>query len=60
MFRVANADTPDYIANYGALESVDILRTGVVTRSGLLLTTKMPLFVSGSGVASEIVACTLP
>lgn len=48
VFQVANADTPDRIANNPALEGIDLPRTGVATRSGLLLT-KTLLFV-GEGV----------
>lgn len=48
VFQVANADTPDYIVNHAALEGVDIPRTGIATRSGLLLT-KTLLFV-GEGL----------
>ena len=48
VFQVANADTPDNIANNPALEGLDIPRTGVATRSGLLVT-KTLLFV-GEGV----------
>jgi glucose dehydrogenase len=48
VFQVANADTPENIANNPALEGLDIPRTGVATRSGLLVT-KTLLFV-GEGV----------
>lgn len=48
VFQVANADTPERIANNPALAGLDIPRTGVATRSGLLLT-KTLLFV-GEGV----------
>ncbi len=48
VFQVANADTPENIANNRALAGLDIPRTGVATRSGLLLT-KTLLFV-GEGV----------
>ena len=48
VFQVANADTPDRIANNAALAGLDIPRTGVATRSGLLLT-KTLLFI-GEGV----------
>ena len=48
VFQVANADTPERIANNRALAGLDIPRTGVATRSGLLLT-KSLLFV-GEGV----------
>lgn len=48
VFQVANADTPERITNHPDLQGVDIPRTGVATRSGLLLT-KTLLFV-GEGV----------
>jgi len=48
VWMMANADTPAAIANNPALEGLDIPRTGVETRSGLLLT-KTLLFV-GEGV----------
>ena len=51
VFQVANADTPERIANNPALEGLDIPRTGVATRSGLLLT-KTLLFV-GEGVGGS-------
>lgn len=47
-WMVANADTPDWIANNPALEGVDVPRTGVETRSGLLLT--KTLLFAGEGV----------
>ena len=46
-WMIANADTPASIANNAALEGVDIPRTGVETRSGLLLT--KTLLFSGEG-----------
>ena len=48
VWQTANADTPDSITNNPALQGVDIPRTGVATRAGLLLT-KTLLFV-GEGV----------
>ncbi len=51
VFQVANADTPERIANNPALEGLDIPRTGVATRSGLLVT-KTLLFV-GEGVGGS-------
>ncbi len=51
VFQVANADTPERIANNRALAGLDIPRTGVATRSGLLLT-KTLLFV-GEGVGGS-------
>tara|TARA_R110002072_G_scaffold247353_2_gene406484 strand:- start:30417 stop:32342 length:1926 start_codon:yes stop_codon:yes gene_type:complete len=47
-WMIANADTPAAIANNPALSGVDIPRTGVETRSGLLLT--KTLLFSGEGV----------
>lgn len=48
VWMTANADTPESITNNRALQGVDIPRTGVPTRAGLLLT-KTLLFV-GEGV----------
>jgi len=47
-WQVANADTPKNIMNNAALKGVDIPRTGVATRAGVLAT-KTLLFV-GEGV----------
>ncbi|MBJ54904.1 MAG: quinoprotein glucose dehydrogenase [Gammaproteobacteria bacterium] len=47
-WMVANADTPSIIADNPALEGVDLPRTGVETRSGLLLT--KTLLFAGEGV----------
>ncbi|MDP6414586.1 MAG: pyrroloquinoline quinone-dependent dehydrogenase [Gammaproteobacteria bacterium] len=44
LWMIANADTPEQIANHPLLEGVDLPRTGVPTRSGILLT-KTLLFV---------------
>ena len=44
---IANADTPDWIANNPALKGIDIPRTGTPDRAGLL-TTKTLLF-AGEG-----------
>ncbi len=38
LWMVANADTPERISNHPLLEGVDISRTGVATRSGILVT----------------------
>lgn len=48
VFQVANADTPDQIKNHPALQGVDIPRTGVPTRAGLVLT-KTLLFAGEGG-----------
>jgi glucose dehydrogenase len=48
VFQVANADTPKNILNNAALKGLEIPRTGVATRAGIVLT-KTLLFV-GEGV----------
>lgn len=48
VFQIANADTPDAIANNPALEGVTLPRTGVPTRSGLVVT-KTLLFAGEGG-----------
>lgn len=48
VWMVANGDTPPAIANNPALAGVDLPRTGVETRSGLLLT--KTLLFAGEGV----------
>ncbi len=48
LWQVANADTPENIANHPALEGIDIPRTGVPTRAGLVLT-KTLLFAGEGG-----------
>ena len=56
LWQIANADTPERITNHPALEGIDIPRTGVPTRAGLVAT-KTLLFVGeggGGGGASPI------
>jgi glucose dehydrogenase len=48
LWMMANADTPPAIANNPALRGVELPRTGVETRAGLLLT--KTLLFSGEGV----------
>ncbi len=48
VWMMANADTPERIQNHPALEGVDIPRTGVPTRAGLVLT-KTLLFAGEGG-----------
>ena len=48
LWQVANADTPDKIANHPDLKGVDIPRTGVPTRSGIVAT-KTLLFAGEGG-----------
>lgn len=50
LWWVANADTPERIANHPLLKGVDLPATGIPTRSGVLLT-KSLLFV-GEGIGS--------
>ena len=38
LWMIANADTPEFMANHPLLEGVDLPRTGVATRSGILVT----------------------
>ncbi|MEX1197579.1 MAG: PQQ-binding-like beta-propeller repeat protein [Pseudohongiellaceae bacterium] len=52
----ANADTPDRIANNPALEGVDIPRTGVETRAGLLLTKTLLFVGEGAGGGNTLYA----
>ncbi|MEX1032704.1 MAG: PQQ-binding-like beta-propeller repeat protein [Cellvibrionaceae bacterium] len=49
LWQVANADTPERIANHKALKGVDIPRTGVPTRSGIVLTKTLLFVGEGSG-----------
>jgi len=46
---VANADTPENVANHPLLEGVDLDRTGIPTRSGLLLTSELLFVGEGQG-----------
>ncbi len=48
LWQIANADTPDSITNNPALAGVDIPRTGVPTRAGILVT-KTLLFAGEGG-----------
>jgi glucose dehydrogenase len=48
LWMIANADTPDRITNHSLLEGVDLPRTGVPTRAGVILT-KTLLFVGEGG-----------
>jgi quinoprotein glucose dehydrogenase len=51
LWMIANADTPDRIANHPLLEGVDLPRTGVPTRSGILLTKTLLFVAEGTGAA---------
>ena len=69
LWMIANADTPDRITNHPLLEGIDIPRTGVPSRSGILLTKTLlfvgertgavgvsPIFRAINKVTGEIVA----
>ena len=51
LWWIANADTPERIANHPLLEGVDIPRTGIPTRSGVLLTKSLLFVGEGTGGA---------
>ena len=51
VWMIANADTPDRIKNHPLLEGVDLPRTGVPTRSGILLTKSLLFQAEGTGAA---------
>ncbi len=51
LWMIANADTPDRIANHALLEGVDLPRTGIPTRSGILATKTLLFVGEGSGGA---------
>ena len=49
---VANADTPERLENHPLLEGVDIPRTGIPTRAGLLVTKSLLFAGEGTGGSS--------
>lgn len=51
LWWIANADTPERIANHALLNGVDIPATGVPTRSGVLLTKTLLFVAEGNGAA---------
>jgi len=51
LWMIANADTPERITNHALLEGVDLPRTGVPTRSGILLTKTLLFVAEGSGAS---------
>jgi len=54
LWMVANADTPERITNHPLLEGVDLPRTGVPTRSGVLLTKTLLFVAEGSGASGPL------
>jgi len=51
LWWIANADTPERIANHPLLEGIDLPRTGKPTRSGILLTGSLLFVFEGTGGA---------
>ena len=51
LWWVANADTPERVANHPLLEGVDLPPTGVPTRAGVLLTKTLLFVAEGNGSA---------
>jgi quinoprotein glucose dehydrogenase len=49
LWQVPNADTPESIANNPALKGVTLLRTGVPSRSGIVLTKTLLFEGEGEG-----------
>jgi quinoprotein glucose dehydrogenase len=51
LWWIANADTPERIANHPLLEGVDVPRTGIPTRAGVLVTKTLLFVFEGTGGA---------
>jgi quinoprotein glucose dehydrogenase len=51
LWMIANADTPDRLTNHPLLEGVDLPRTGIPTRAGVLLTKTLLFIFEGTGAA---------
>ncbi|MCB1671138.1 MAG: pyrroloquinoline quinone-dependent dehydrogenase [Gammaproteobacteria bacterium] len=49
LWWIANADTPERIQNHRLLEGVDLPRTGIPTRSGVLVTKTLLFVTEGTG-----------
>ena len=49
LWMVANADTPDRVADHPLLEGVDIPRTGIPTRAGIFVTKTLLFAGEGTG-----------
>ena len=49
LWWIANADTPERITNHPLLEGVDLPRTGIPTRAGVLLTKTLLFVFEGTG-----------
>jgi quinoprotein glucose dehydrogenase len=51
LWMIANADTPESMTNHPLLQDVDLPRTGVPTRAGVLLTKTLLFVFEGTGAA---------
>ncbi len=51
LWWIANADTPERITNHPMLQGIDIPRTGIPTRAGVLLTKSLLFVFEGTGGA---------
>lgn len=51
LWMIANADTPDRLTNHPLLEGVELPRTGIPTRAGVLLTKTLLFVAEGTGAA---------
>ncbi|MDA1371540.1 MAG: pyrroloquinoline quinone-dependent dehydrogenase [Proteobacteria bacterium] len=51
LWWIPNADTPERITNHPLLEGVDLPRTGIPTRAGILLTKTLLFVAEGTGAA---------
>ncbi|MCB1671029.1 MAG: PQQ-binding-like beta-propeller repeat protein [Pseudomonadales bacterium] len=49
LWMIANADTPERMANHRLLQGVDLPRTGIPTRAGVLLTKSLLFVAEGTG-----------
>ncbi|MCG8415325.1 MAG: PQQ-binding-like beta-propeller repeat protein [Pseudomonadales bacterium] len=49
LWMIANADTPDRVANHRLLEGVDVGRTGIPTRAGIFVTKTLLFVGEGTG-----------
>lgn len=56
VWQMANADTPERIANNPALAGIDLPRTGVPTRSGIVLTKTLLFVGEGTGGGTTLYA----
>ena len=51
LWMIANADTPERLTNHPLLQGVELPRTGIPTRAGILLTKTLLFVFEGTGAA---------